>query len=233
MAKILFYTFLEFLEVCKNFNFTGVKDYKARFRQDSKLPSWPNQTYGEAFIKAGGWKCVATGKYYSFSEFLEVCKGVKFINKNDYISRYKQDPKLPSKPEKVYDDVFAKAGGWESFIVGKFYSFLEFLEVCKEMKFVSQKDYQTRYKQDERLPSCPDKVYKEDLDKIGGWESLTFSKFYSFPEFLEACKLLKFTSQKDYNSRYKQDPQLHSAPCDFYKEDWVKAGGWSCVTGKK
>jgi hypothetical protein len=56
-----FYTFLEFLEVCRKMKFFCVSDYKTRYKQDPKLPSNPNLVYGGAWIDGGGWACV-TGK---------------------------------------------------------------------------------------------------------------------------------------------------------------------------
>ena len=174
-------------------------------------------------------------EFYNFSEFLKVCKQLKFASQKDYNSRYKQDPKLPSNPNLAYKEDWVKGGGWGCATgkVVEFYNFPEFSQVCKQLKFASQKDYRARYKQDPKLPSAPGGFYKEDWVKAGGWRCVTVRDWaYSFLDFLAVCKNMKFASKKDFKARYKQDSKLPSTPSDVYKDDWVKAGKWRCVTGK-
>jgi len=113
-----------------------------------------------------------------------------------------------------------------------FYIFLEFLEVCKALKFAGRDDYRDCYKVDKKLPCCPEIIYREVWVKSGGWECIKVSKMYTFPEFLGACQEMKFLGKEDYRARYKKDPKFPSAPELFYKEDWGNAGGWWCVSNK-
>ncbi len=46
-------------------------------------------------------------------------------------------------------------------------------------------------------------------------------KYLTYQEAIEAVRCLGFVSSKEYQTGYKQDPKLHSAPYIFYAEDWV------------
>ncbi len=111
-SSVNFYPFPEFLEVCMKMKFTCARDYKDRFKYDSRLPSSPNQFYGEAWVLAGKFACVTVQKFYTFHEFLEVCERMKFTDNLDYRARYKQDSILPSHPYRKYGTDWADAGGW-------------------------------------------------------------------------------------------------------------------------
>ena len=56
------------------------------------------------------------------------------------------------------------------------------------------------------------------------------TSFYSFEEFLKVCASMHFCTASDYLNRYKQDKKLPSNPYITYKEEWIKAGRWSCIT---
>lgn len=175
-------------------------------------------------------------KFYTFLQFLKVCKKMKFLGQKDYKTRYKNDPRLPSSPEQKYGEEFKDAGGWTCVTGNKFYTFQKFLKTCKKMKFLDQKDYKTRYKDDSKLPSAPDEKYGGEFKRAGGWACVsgkTTVNYYTFPQFLKACKKMKFTGWEDYQARYKDDPRLPSNPNKKYQGKFKDAGGLACVTGNK
>lgn len=236
--NVEFYSFQEFLEACKKMKFLSIKDYHTRYKQDMRLPSDPPVFYGSFWVKNGGWDSV-TGKkyrvYYSFSTFVKVCHSRKFSGKDDYQKNYKTDKKLPSNPDKVYGRHWVNAGGWNC-VSGRnprrFYTFSQFLRVCKKMKFVSQSDYNTRRKLDPKIPSNPDRFYKGLLAKNGGLAFVTgreVKNFYTFQQFFRVCKKMKFRTWADYKARHKKDPRLPSNPNIKYKNELIKVGGLSCV----
>jgi superfamily II DNA or RNA helicase len=230
-----FYSFSEFLKACKRHKFTNREDYLARYKIDPQLTSNPYR-YGKDWKDAGGWVCVTGNGWYSFPEFLKVCKRHKFTGVVDYQTRYRIDPKLPSTPSKVYGKDWINAGKWVCVSgreIKNICTFPEFLKACKRHKFTTGEDYKVRHKIDPKLPSSPYDAYGKDWKDAGGWVCVTGRGWYSFPEFLKACKRHKFTGVKDYKTRYKIDSKLPCHPEGVYDKDWTYAGGWACVSVKK
>ncbi|SFQ34984.1 gamma-mobile-trio integrase GmtZ, partial [Enterovibrio norvegicus] len=85
----------------------------------------------------------------------------------------------------------------------------------------SRKEYQARYKEDPRLPSNPNLMYKKEwMD----WADFLGQKDRFYPDLQtasEAAQHLKITSRKEYQARYKKDPRLPSNPYEMYKKEWT------------
>jgi len=95
---------------------------------------------------------------YSYEEFLEVCRKMRFKSVKDYHERRKVDERLPYHPRLYYPEFkFSHITGR---VVGKYYSYIEFLSLCSIIKFKSKKDYSKRYKAWKGMPSRPEKIYE-------------------------------------------------------------------------
>jgi len=98
-----FYTYIEFIEACHRLNFTSQRDYKERYTEDPRLPCNPNRVYpGFLFSTITYREASHHRNLYSYEDFLVVCQNIKFTSKRDYKVRYKLDPMLPSRPDKIY-----------------------------------------------------------------------------------------------------------------------------------
>jgi hypothetical protein len=184
--------------------------------------------------------------FYSYAKFCAVCKKMEFKNRRDYEARRKDDPRLPSGPNDVYGKDWDNAGKWASItgkeisrVKGEIYNLSEFCLRAKELGLNSM-NYGARYKEDNRLPSVPRRVYGKEWEAMGQWSGIggkeivplehrTFKRYLPFSAFLLACTQMKFTCQDDYHSRYKEMDGLPSSPPHVYGEEWKTAKGWRCV----
>lgn len=89
-------------------------------------------------------------------------------------------------------------------------------------------EYKATYKQDPRLPACPETVYRNDWAGFGMWSAFLgydIKNIYStIQEASETAIALGFTSVKE---GYKQDTRLPTSPSNRYSDDWADLGGWS------
>ncbi|NRF64882.1 gamma-mobile-trio integrase GmtZ, partial [Vibrio coralliilyticus] len=86
----------------------------------------------------------------------------------------------------------------------------------------SQPEYTQRYKEDERLPSNPHRVYTDDwVDWFSFLDKEKRSWYPTYAEASEAAIGLGIKSQSDYNQRYKEDERLPSHPHSAYADNWV------------
>ncbi|MCV3262337.1 hypothetical protein OGZ01_00815 [Vibrio harveyi] len=86
----------------------------------------------------------------------------------------------------------------------------------------SRSEYSQRYKEDERLPSNPNKAYAADW--VDWFSFLDKEKRSRYPTYAEASKAaigLGIQSQQEYQRRYKEDEHLPCEPGAFYGDDWV------------
>ncbi|MSU54893.1 MAG: hypothetical protein EXS48_03645 [Candidatus Staskawiczbacteria bacterium] len=94
----------------------------------------------------------------------------------------------------------------------------------------SMRDYEIRYKEDDRLPSSPISFYADfpDFSEFFGVEWITRNSFYkTWQEASRVCKEKKIVSGKDYRRRYKSDFLLPSAPERTYPD----FPGWNVFLG--
>ena len=159
--------------------------------------------------------------------------GISFIT--EYRTRYKEDPRLPSNPQRSY-----QGNGWS----GNYDFFgretpehyptcYEAKQAVKKLGISSQAEYNKRYKEDPRLPSSPAVIYNGE-----GWISWpnylgrkTIDFYPTYEEARGAVMELKIKSPRDYNKRYKEDPRLPSNPQKAYQGNgWIS---WPNYLGRK
>ena len=102
-------------------------------------------------------------------------------------------------------------------------SYLKAQEAVQKLGIKSEAKYRIMYRKDPRLPSKPDKTYKNN-----GWTNwydffgTEIPNFYStYFEAKNATYELGIKSHKMYKQRYKEDPKLPSHPDGTYKNN-----GW-------
>ncbi|MFT5179859.1 MAG: superfamily II DNA or RNA helicase [Candidatus Paceibacteria bacterium] len=215
----------------------GIKDYtnyQIRYRDDPRLPSCPHEKYKLEWID---WYSFLgrerpEGFYPTVEEASKATRYLKINTTKEYHSRYKDNERLPSNPQKTY-----RLGwiSWNDFL-GKqpkdFYPNL--VEASKAVQYLDIKthdEYKKRYKEDKRLPSCPDKVYKSEWKD---WYYFFLGKEKSFyPTLAEASKVateMEIKDNIDYKKRYKEDERLPSNPNETYKSEWK---GYPSFLGKE
>jgi len=149
----------------------GIKsqpEYSKRYRRDPKLASRPDETYADA-----GWTdwydFLGNDRpdfYPTYAEALAAAQVLGIKSQPRYKKRYREDPKLPSSPEKTYAD--AGWTDWYDFLGNErpeFYpTYAEAQAAAQALGIKSQPKYNKRYREDLKLPSRPDEVYAD-----AGW----------------------------------------------------------------
>ncbi|MCV3262334.1 hypothetical protein OGZ01_00800 [Vibrio harveyi] len=141
----------------------------------------------------------------------------------EYKQRYKEDERLPSSPNRIYA---ADWVDWFSFLDKEkrsLYSiYAEASEAAIGLGIQSQSEYKQRYKEDERLPSNPNRIYAADwVDWFSFLDKREATLVSDICRASEAAIGLGIQSQPEYNQRYKEDERLPSNPNQIYAADWV------------
>lgn len=107
-SKKELYSYEEAQAVCSRLNIKDVAGYTACCKDDPKLPGSPHHTYAGRGWK--DWYCFLGKKrfrWYTFEEAKKTCQEMGIKSNNDYSKRYRENPRLPSAPEKTYKGI-----GW-------------------------------------------------------------------------------------------------------------------------
>lgn len=217
-------------KAARKLNIKSYTDYRNRYTEDPKLPSNPARTYKKE------WK--------NFSEFLGVKQillyptleeakqavlklGIK--SDSEYRKRRHEDPRLPATPNRYYKDK-----GWTSILdflnkplLQKYVQYQKAKQAVTKLSIKTREEYKKRHKEDSKLPSNPDAVYKGkgwiDFYHFLGVKAPVYYKSYA--EAKRAVEKLGIKSRKEYinEKRYKEDIKLPSNPSSFYKNNgWTK-----------
>ncbi|HEY5509494.1 MAG TPA: integrase repeat-containing protein [Prolixibacteraceae bacterium] len=237
IMKMPFYPFEEAKEVVLRLKITSENDYRLRHIEDIRLPSSPERYY----LKKG-W--ISHSDFYgrkrpdaysNFDEANNAVKKLKIKSRKEYLIRYKEDPRLPSKP-----DINYLGRGWISYPAFLNYRAPEFYATYEEAKIAteklgikSMKEYvtQKRYKEDPKLPSQPIKFYKNN--GWTNWNDFIPSYYPTYEEAQNAVFSLAIKTREQYISakRYKEDPLLPSNPEKTYaNKGWIS---WYVFLGTK
>lgn len=243
--KSLYPTFSDAQKAVTKLGISSFAEYKERYKEDPRLPSNPNRTYAEEWpIKNG--VILFLGKelknfYPTLSDTLKAVKKLGITSFTEYKKRYKEDPRLPSNPTRIYAEEWPNENR-EGVFLGKelktFYlTFYDAQKAVKKLGITSFTEYKKRYKEDPHLPSQPNIMYSEEWPTKYGWGFFLGKELINFyPTFSDAQKAVKklgISSSTEYKKRYKEDPRLPPYPKRFYLEEWPAKYGWGIFLGKE
>ncbi|NRF64593.1 integrase repeat-containing protein, partial [Vibrio coralliilyticus] len=125
--------------------------------------------------------------YETLSQASETAIGLGIKSKQEYNQRYKEDERLPSSPHSAYADDWVD---WFSFLDKKkrswYPTYAEASEAAIGLGIKSQPEYTQRYKEDDRLPSSPHRVYTDDW--VDWFSFLDKEKRSWYPTYAEASE---------------------------------------------
>jgi hypothetical protein len=206
---------------------------KLLYKKDPRLPHNPEKQY---FKK--GWKNwyiflgrSANRTYSSYHQAARAARKLKIKNYTEYYRKklYKQDERLPARPDTVYKHKGWKS--WQIFLGLPIPNFYKTYNAAKKavyiLKIVSKYEYKrkNRFKEDKKLPRNPDELYKGKGWK--NWKEFVYPKYYpTYKEARNSARRLKATGVNDYMYLcYKEDPLLPSKPHKVYKnkgwKNWI------------
>ncbi|MCL1042516.1 integrase, partial [Shewanella marisflavi] len=121
--------------------------------------------------------------YSSLAEAQQAAQTLAIATLTEYQKRYRQDPRLPSQPNRIYA---ADWQSWPSFLgtEDKYYPTLdEAQQAAQTLAIATLTEYQKRYRQDPRLPSSPSRTYAADWQS---WPSFLGTEDKYYPTLAEA-----------------------------------------------
>lgn len=153
---------------------------------------------------------------------------------NEYQVKRKLDPKLPSRPNDVYEEEWQD---WPSFL-GKeskqFYPSLGEASVAAiGLGITTVTEYQVRRHLDFRLPSSPNSVYEAEWKSWPSFLGKEVKQFYpSIEGASEAAIKLGITTKLEYQKKRQLDPCLPSVPERIYRSEWESWSSFLKITKK-
>lgn len=146
----------------------GIKtkdQYHNRYLEDPKLPSNP-QSYYKDFP---GFRLFMgkTAYYTNIKDAMVSVKKLKIVSAKDYLRRRKEDPQLPSNPDKVYPEF----ENWHLFLKGekpqnKYTKVSQASRAAIKLGISNSIEYTKKYSLDPRLPASPRKHFGQAFP---GW----------------------------------------------------------------
>jgi len=199
----------------------GQREYRVRYKEDPKLPSAPWKAYSNfPGLREFLGVRVTPGFYQTWREASKASNSLGFTTAKEYRANYKRDVRLPSTPEQIYSDF----PGWLMFLRGEqkreyYRSWQKARVALKKLGIRTQLDYNQNYHKDSRLPSNPQRHYKN----FPSWPMFIRGEvdveFYpSWQEASRAAIKLGVTTRKVYLKLYDRDPKLPSNPHRIYKD---------------
>ena len=218
----LYPTYEEAKQAVKKIGISSPSEYQKRYKEDPRLPSAPNNTY-----KGKGW--INWPNYFGRETPYKTYKEAKLavrklgISSGEYGKRHKEDPRLPSRPDKYYEDK-----GWIDWYdffgretPGFYPTYEEAKQAVSKLGISSSTEYYKRHKEDPRLPSAPNNTYKGK-----GW--INWPNYFGRETPYKTYKEAKLAVRKlgissgEYGKRHKEDPRLPSRPDKYYEDKgWI------------
>lgn len=218
-------TYDEAKEAVKALGVYTQAEYRMHYRKDPRLPGWPSQVYKDRWTVWGDFlpKNPEQPFYTSLNEAARAAVALGIAGADEYKKRYKEDPRLPSNPNSVYEKDWIGYADFFDGHVERYMTFVQAKAAVQKLKIYTMSQYKKECNQDSKLPASPDKYYGEEWT---GWADYLPAnpdpKFYAtMAEAAEAVKQLGITTKAEYNVRYREDPKLASNPNAIYEREWV------------
>ena len=142
-------------------NFNSAREYQRRYKEIPKAPSHPERTYGEEWED---WDTFLGQIVLPYQELKQQVQIRNFNDTREYQKRYKEIPKAPSNPDKIYGE---ELEDWNAFLGNKPPPYQELKQQIQIRNLNSSREYQRRYREIPNAPSHPERIYGEEWE---GWD---------------------------------------------------------------
>jgi len=168
----------------------------------------------------------AKKNFYTYAEAQSAVQALGIKKWHDYKKRFRNDPRLPSSPNKYYADA-GWIDGYDFFGNERpdlYPTYAEAQAAAQALGIKSLPDYNKRDRDDPRLPFSPDQTYA-DAGWIDWYDFLGNESPDLYPTYAEAqaaAQALGIKKWHDYKKRFRKDPRLPSNPSKFYADaGWI------------
>nr|ELU0818316.1 hypothetical protein [Pseudomonas putida] len=152
--------------------------------------------------------------------FMSAVRRIGINSRVEYITRHKEDSKLPAHPETVYEKYWIswqEVFGSDSCVV-RCSTWQEAKSVAAQYRFSTSVEYQNGCSVDARLPKWPKEKYKD----FPGWINFLLPENYICLDDVRcAVKVLGISSSVKYKSARKKYPFLPAHPERMFSDEWV------------
>ncbi|MDH5896163.1 VPA1269 family protein [Vibrio splendidus] len=156
--------------------------------------------------------------YVSYNEARESALLLGIKTRTEYFERYKEDIRLPARPDNVYKTEWK---GYRKFLLNIYKSYKQASESAINIGIKTWNEYRFRYKEDPSLPAKPERRYKEEWTGYPEFLGLSSKVNYSdYQQAKSAVMKLGIQSWQEYQRRYKEDPLLPASPSVLYHGDF-------------
>lgn len=219
--------------------------YKSSYKQDSQLLSKPDRKYKGSWVDWYDFLGIQNPKsiipYATIEEAKEAVQNLKKkpTGYEQYKKLYKQDSKLPSAPEKLYQSSWIN---WYDFLGKEPINCENYYTTIEEAKIAVQQltpvpttvdKYKEAFTKNNKLPKFPDVFYK--IEWVDWYDYLGTKSPYLYKTLGEARVAVQMlnpvpTTNKQYQNIREQDSKLPSVPEKKYKGEWID---WYDLLGTK
>lgn len=138
------------------------EEYFRRRYRDPRLPEDPEHQFAKTWVSFGGWDAFLGLPYETYDEAAAAARRLKIFSRPVYKARYREDPRLPSHPERDYAAHWVEHGEWKGFL-DRFYRTIEEASAAARARgFSGMRDYVDWHHLDPKLPSNPDLYYGDE-----------------------------------------------------------------------
>lgn len=223
-ANSYYRTFEEARDSVVRMGIRDVQEYRKRYKEDPNLPRFPTKFYGDTY--AGASVFFGVRRYRTMSEASEAVIRIGIRSFNDYGARYRLDSMLPSQPHVLYSSewknwaFFLKVDNSKKVGRGKYETFEEFVSAVDKLGVTSMGEYSLRYKEDPKLPSNGDRIYKKNWGDclIGRGIRRRYKGYSTWQEAKSAAARYRFTTSTEYKKGCSVDERLPTTPRVKYKD---------------
>jgi superfamily II DNA or RNA helicase len=194
---------------------TSPKEYKARYKEDPRLPADPPSMPG-----CLGWNAFFGRErklYPTWQKVLQICKQHKVRSVAEYHKLCDKDPRLPRFPYDAYEGFpgFAAAFGRRR-IDNPYPTWQQASKAAKRLGIKSSVQYPKLFKRDKRLYASPSMAYSD----FPGWaiflgipeRKLVQNPYSTWQQAGRAARALGIKGSMEYRRRYKEDERLPGVP---------------------
>ncbi|TRO37831.1 hypothetical protein EQ845_04905 [Pseudomonas putida] len=214
-------TFVEASEAVQKLGIKSQKEYMKRYKEDCRLPSEPWRRYQDCY-EVHAFFGIGVANYRTFEEASKAAQKLGILTRGAYLKRYKEDPRLPSKPWLFYRDVF-NYNAFFGIEVARYQTFEQASDAARLLGIKSSEEYRKRYHEDPKLPQAPHFLFSKQWHGYHQFLGCDYNirRYETLKEAATAVQHLNIKTAPEYRKRYNEDPRLPASPHHYYRGEWL------------